>query len=150
MATAHFWPAPGLNPRQAGTDDDGTPLFLAIGTIGGGVHPGKIRADWQKASISFGGAEEWVADPKVWVGNLSDGSPGSWCVPDQVADTSWVPVGNEADGTVLYAARAWHNGGHHVGKWRADWTVASIPYSGAELWLGGFEILCTGVDFDEG
>lgn len=27
-----------------------------------------------------------------------------------------LPIGNEQDGAVLYAARAWHQGGVHLGK----------------------------------
>ncbi|KAL7422915.1 hypothetical protein Q5752_002212 [Cryptotrichosporon argae] len=54
-----------------------------------------------------------------------------------------LPVGHEANGEVLYAARAWHEGGLHLGKAGAHLVnSASISYGGAELTLDVYEVLC--------
>jgi Protein of unknown function (DUF3421) len=152
--TAHFQAAHGTLPtyaNKAGHEADQTPLYLARALHEGGLHPGKYRAGWTAASISYGGGEVWISSYEVWTGRLSDGSPGTW-IPSEDAQPGgyWDPVvcGREADGTPLYAARAPHDGGMQVGKWRQGWTVTSIPYGGKELWLSPFELLCPGTDID--
>jgi len=49
-------------------------------------------------------------------------------------------AGFESSHEILYVARAAHEGGVHVGKYRRDWKAASISYGGAELWLDGYEV----------
>ena len=49
---------------------------------------------------------------------------------------------------MFYAARAWHEGGLQLGKWRKDWTAASFPYGGGEIWVPNFEVLVAGTGFE--
>jgi len=54
-----------------------------------------------------------------------------------------LPIGREADGQFLYAARSWWQGGLHLGKAGAHLiNHASIPYGGGEHGLDIYEILC--------
>jgi hypothetical protein len=58
-----------------------------------------------------------------------------------------LPIGREADGTPLYAARAWWEGGLHLGKaGRHLLNRASISYGGAEHGLDIYEVLCAPSD----
>ena len=52
-----------------GEDADGGPLFVARAAHSGGVHPGKTRAGWGTASISFGGKEFFAAPFEILVTN---------------------------------------------------------------------------------
>ena len=108
-----------------------------------------IRAAYRSESTEQTGRglrSPWVDDYEVWVGHLSDGSGGVWNPPNDTAGA--VQCGNEGDGTPLFAARANHDGGWHIGKWRKDWTAAAIPYGGSELWIDQFEVLCPGQYFE--
>jgi hypothetical protein len=49
-------------------------------------------------------------------------------------------VGNEADGTPLYLARAHYQGGVHIGKVRTAFGAANIPYGGKEVKVADYEI----------
>ncbi|OCF43636.1 hypothetical protein I317_02528 [Kwoniella heveanensis CBS 569] len=54
-----------------------------------------------------------------------------------------LPIGNEQDGAALYAARAWWEGGVHLGKAGHHLNNgASISYGGAEIGLDTYEVLC--------
>ncbi|WWC72541.1 uncharacterized protein I206_106503 [Kwoniella pini CBS 10737] len=54
-----------------------------------------------------------------------------------------LPIGHEQDGAVLYAARAWWEGGIHLGKAGHHLiSGASISYGGAEMVLDTYEVLC--------
>ena len=150
MVNADFTLASGSLPpyaNVAGHESDGTPLYVARAEYEGGHHPGKYRSGWNAASISYGGREVWVPNYYVWTGRLSDGSPGQWVSIDAAASFDPVWCGAESDLTPLYAARAYHEGSLQLGKWRKDWTLASIPYGGQELWLPA-EILCPGTQID--
>lgn len=128
--------------RQAGHEANGVPLFVGRARHANSLHPGKTRADWRSVAISYGGAELWPSDAaEVWLGRVPNGGEGVWLPPDR-AQNGFM-VGYEADTTPLYAARVAHAGGVHIGKWRRDWTAASLSYGGKEIWLGGFEVLCT-------
>ena len=49
----------------------------------------------------------------------------------------------EGNGLPLYAARAWYQGGLHIGKAGPHlFSGASISYAGAEVSLDTFEVLC--------
>lgn len=54
-----------------------------------------------------------------------------------------LPIGNEQDGAVLYAARAWYQGGLHLGKAGHHLHKgASIPYGGGEISFDTYEVFC--------
>ncbi|KAJ3037327.1 hypothetical protein HK097_003547, partial [Rhizophlyctis rosea] len=50
--------------------------------------------------------------------------------------------GHEGDGTPLYIARAFHEGGVHVGKMGSNLAGAHIAYGGGEIEKEKYEILC--------
>lgn len=50
-----------------GREANGDPLFVARASIGGGVHPGKIRFAFGAAFIGFGGSENAVQDYEILV-----------------------------------------------------------------------------------
>lgn len=149
MATVKFLRGGGHLPsgaRRAGHEPDRTLLYVARAAHDGGVQVGKYRADWKAASIPYGGSEVWVDQYEVWVGKVSDGSGGVWNPPNNASDA--IACGRENDGMELYAARARHEGGWHIGKWRRDWKAAAIPFGGAEVWINRFEVLCPGQYFE--
>src|SRR5882762_3728514 len=49
-------------------------------------------------------------------------------------------AGFEANHTIFYVARAVLEGGVHLGKFRADWHAAAIPYAGQERWVSNYEV----------
>ncbi|WWD08345.1 hypothetical protein V865_006457 [Kwoniella europaea PYCC6329] len=54
-----------------------------------------------------------------------------------------LPIGHEQDGAALYSARAWWEGGVHLGKAGHHLVSgASISYGGAEITLDTYEVLC--------
>ncbi|WVO20476.1 uncharacterized protein IAS62_001773 [Cryptococcus decagattii] len=58
-----------------------------------------------------------------------------------------LPIGNEQDGAVLYAARAWHQGGVHLGKAGHHLHKgASIPYGGGEISFDTYEVFCGSIN----
>lgn len=146
--TARFVVARGRLPagaHRSGYERDHKLLFVARAKVEGGVHIGKTRADWKAAAIPYGGKEVWTAEFEVWVPPLSNKAGGAWSTTPV---NNAVAAGNEADGTPLYPARAWHEGGLHLGKWRADWSAASISYAGAEIWAPKFEVLTASTYID--
>ncbi|ODN82970.1 hypothetical protein, variant [Cryptococcus amylolentus CBS 6039] len=67
--------------------------------------------------------------------------PGQRLPPDAL------PIGNERDGSVLYSARTWHQGGLHLGK--AGHHInngASISYGGGEITHNTYEVFCGPID----
>lgn len=61
-------PDSALNASAIGWEADQTRLFAARAAIDGGIHIGKWRRDWAKASISYGGQERWVSNFEVLCG----------------------------------------------------------------------------------
>lgn len=60
-----------------------------------------------------------------------------------------LPLGNEADGAVLYAARGWFDGGLHIGKAGHHLVNhASISFGAGEHALNVYEVLCGSTDPD--
>jgi hypothetical protein len=122
--------------QSNGFEADGTPLWTARANYQGGVHPGKVRPAFGGANIPYGGNEVKVPDYEVLMerGNWVPAAGGQ--VP-----TGAVPAGKEADGTVLYVARARYAGGLHQGKVRPAFKAANIPYGGHEIKVHDYEVL---------
>lgn len=128
--------------QAQGYEASGEPLWLARAQLSSngryaGVHPGKMRPAFNGANIPYGGREIKVDCYEVWAG------PARW-VP---ASGGMVPpcaliLGQEADGTPLYAARAIVKGGLHPGKMRPAFGGANISYGGKELTVRQYEVLC--------
>lgn len=139
-------PAVPGNAVQCGTDDDGTPLFLGrTMQPGQGLQVGKVRGDcWSTPDgmrYPFAGAEQWASNYQV-LGLTAAGESATW----QAASNGHIPdgavsVGFENDGTPIFAARAFYNGGQHCGKVRHGFQGAYIPWSGKEVAVLDYEVL---------
>ncbi|MEP7338858.1 MAG: DUF3421 domain-containing protein [Acidobacteriota bacterium] len=121
---------------QGGQEANGSSLYVARASYGGGVQIGKMRKDWQSAAIPYGGKENWVDEYEIFVG------AGVW-VPAAagVIPRNAMPAGQEANGEILYVARANYGGGMHIGKIKAGWKAAMIPYGGREVPVSQYEVL---------
>jgi len=114
---------------RAGTDADGTPLYICSAFFAGGTHPGKLHSSFGGCNISYGGAEHTVTDYFVlrpdWLG-----------IP-----TFDFPAGTDVDGTPLHVCRAFFDGRLYPGKTRAAWTTCNIGLGGKEQAVSSYEIL---------
>ena len=119
-----------------GNEANGESLFVARAFLNGGLHPGKIRGEFGAANIPFGGLEVKVAQYEVLI------NPGRWIPAQggQIPDGA-VKLGAEADGTPLYVARAWYQGGLHPGKVRPEFLSANIGFGGKEVKVFEYEVL---------
>jgi hypothetical protein len=129
----------GQIPQQAvsvGTATDGAPLYLARVDYMGGRQPGKVRRGVPVAHFSYAGRTVEARCYEVFTGQ------GSWVR----ASNGWVPqgalqVGREADGSPLYAARAYYQGSLQIGKVRPGFGGALIPFGGSEVKVRDYEVL---------
>lgn len=120
-----------------GQEADGTPLYLARAYYSGGLHPGKVRPEFESANIPYGGDEVKVNSYEVYCGG------GTWIeASGGIIPEGAVACGYEANGEPLYAARAWYEGGLQIGKVRPGFDGANIPYGGDEITVNSYEVLC--------
>lgn len=123
------------NALRAGYEADGTPLYIARVGYQRGTHTGKAQSGWEAAAIPYGGAELWIRDYDVFVGQ------GSWVwVNGGAIPESAIRGGIEADGRPLFIARAAIGGGLHPGKAHRG-GGAMIPYGGVEHLIDRYEVL---------
>lgn len=129
------------NALEAGRESDGRPLYIARVHHEGGVHPGKAGAHLKGAHIGWGGQE--ITVPKyeelMNVRGLDWHPTTGGDVPEHA-----VVVGNESNGEALYAVRAWHADGLHIGKIRDGWSAASIAFGGQEIQVSNYKVLVLG------
>ncbi len=120
----------------AGLEADGTKLFVARAKYKKGLHPGKVRPAFGAANIPWGGNEDKVKCYEVFVGQ------GAWApASDGNIPEGAIKAGNEENGTPLYIARAYLNGGLHPGKVRPAFKAAHIPWGGREIKVSDYEVL---------
>jgi len=131
-----------IRPVEGGHDQPGQPLFVVRVFHEGGWHPGKYNQFFDVCYFPFGGQEK---SSKVFE-LLEDNGNYMWhpCNNSLEIPERAVPIGNEADGRVLYAARArTANGFFAIGKVGRHLTGgACIPYFGKEQVMVPFEVLC--------
>jgi hypothetical protein len=120
----------------AGSEADGTPLYLARAYYQDGLHIGKVRTAFGAANIPYGGQEVKVADYEVYVGRATWVAASGGRLPDGA-----VKYGEESNGEPLFAARAYIHGGLHPGKVRLAFGAANIPYGGNEEQAENYEVL---------
>lgn len=115
----------------------GKKLYVAQAVINGSVQVGKVRSDWTKASIPYGGRE-------IWVNNFKTCSSGRWKPLSKsnfsnvgiLIPSNAVVCGNEANGKKIYAIRFTSKKfGQQVGKYSIGINVASFSYGGKEYVL---------------
>lgn len=124
------------NATQAGSEADGTPLYLARANYQGGLHIGKVRPAFGAANIPYGGKEVKVTSYEVHVGPAIWAAASGGRLPDGA-----VKCGEESNGEPLFAARARIHGGLHPGKVRLAFGGANIPYGGNEEKANPYEVL---------
>jgi len=126
---------------EGGQDAPGQPLFVIRVQHDGGLHPGKYNRFHESCNYSYGGKELTAEQFEV----LEDTGEYVWFPCNNINDIPYdraVPVGNEADGKVLYAARGVVSGNFHIGKaGRHIGGGASIGFYGKELFISPFEVL---------
>jgi hypothetical protein len=114
---------------HAGTDADGTPLYLCSAIYGGSSHPGKLHSSFGGCNISFEGVEHTVSSyfvPRVdWLG-----------IPNYD-----FPSGTDSNGAPLHVCRAYLNGNLYPGKTQKSWKTCNFGLNGKEEMLTNYEIL---------
>ncbi len=114
---------------RAGTDVDGTPLYICSAFFGDGTHPGKLHSSFGGCNISYGGVEHTITNYYVlrpdWLG-----------IPDYD-----FPAGVDVDGSPLHVCRGFFNKGLYPGKKRQTWTTCSFGLGGIEQSATDYEIL---------
>jgi len=126
---------------EGGQDGPGQPLIVIRARHEGGCHPGKYNRSRDTCYFSYGGQE--VSSPQFEI--LEDNGEYVWLPCNNANDIPQdraVPIGNEADGKVLYAARGVVSGNFVIGKaGRHIGGGASIGFFGKELFIAPFEVL---------
>jgi hypothetical protein len=122
--------------EAAGYEANGTPLHIARARHMGGLHIGKVRAEFKAANIPYDGKEIQVKFYEVYVGPLKWLRESDGKIP-----TGAIVAGREADGSPLYVARAEYKGGLHIGKVRPGFSSSKIPYGGDEVDVNPYEVL---------
>ncbi|KAK4688596.1 hypothetical protein P7C73_g1516, partial [Tremellales sp. Uapishka_1] len=121
---------------------------IGIWCLSGGDQEAEERK--KKVWREFGGRHgraEWVEAAKARTEFYNKESKGvkpllMWKLVErgQRLPEDVLPIGHEADGAVLYAARAWWEGGVHLGK--AAQHNASLSFGGQEHLIDTYEVLC--------
>jgi Protein of unknown function (DUF3421) len=114
---------------RAGTDADGTPLYICSALFNGAALPGKLHSSFGGCNISYAGVEHTISSYNVlrpdWLG-----------IPNYD-----FAAGVDVDGSPLHICRAFLNSGLYPGKKRQPWTTCNIGLSGHEETSTVFEIL---------
>ncbi|HEV3199590.1 MAG TPA: DM9 repeat-containing protein [Bryobacteraceae bacterium] len=114
---------------HAGTDADGTPLYICSAIFGAGNYPGKLHSSFGGCNISVAGVEHTVSNYFVlrpdWLG-----------IPDYS-----FPAGVDVSGVPEHVCRAYSGGGLYPGKTRTDWKTCNFGLSGKEETSTTYEIL---------
>jgi hypothetical protein len=137
------FPRQPINCRavEGGLDAPGQPLIVIRAPYEGGLHPGKYNRSRETCYFAYGGKEISVEAFEI----LEDSGDYAWFPCNNINEVPYdraVPIGNESDGKVLYAARGIVSGNFHIGKaGRHIGGGASIGYFGKELFVAPFEVL---------
>ncbi|MBI1383973.1 MAG: DUF3421 domain-containing protein [Rhizobiales bacterium] len=120
-----------------GWEANGERLFVCSAKFNGGIHAGKVRAQFGGCNIGWGGREHTVA--QYWV--LTGAGFSWWPTAGGHVPRHAVQGGNEQDGEPLYVCRAFFNGGIHAGKVRAQFGGCNIGWGGREHTVRDYEVL---------
>jgi len=107
---------------------------------GGGIHPGKIRPNWNACDIGYGGQEIMVPAYETLVSGWTDDAGG--LVPSNA-----LPFGTDGTtGQFLYSCRAQLNGNdYQLGKVRPGLGGCFIPYGGQEVSVTQYQVLTAAI-----
>lgn len=117
---------------EGGREKNGNVLYIARVFHEGGVHIGKAGEHLRLgAVIGYGGKEVEVDTYEILLG---DTSRVKWVARSDQSFSPQITVqgGKEADGTVLYVAQAYYEGGTHPGKYSDKMKGACIAYGSSE------------------
>jgi hypothetical protein len=126
---------------RAGTDNDGTDLYLCSAAFAGGHHPGKLKSTFKACDVSWGGIEHLVPTYDVLVPKWTTFP----LAPPEFATFDF-PAGVDVDGKPLHVCRAYFGGGLHPGKTKVGWTTCNIGWGGKEEQVSNYDVL-TDVSF---
>lgn len=133
VATRDSFPMRALT---VGHESDGTPLYLCLGSVAGGMHPGKMHRDWGACDVPFGGAERWTTTYEVVVPSFQNAPLDRYAMP--------VYAGRDTDESALYVCAASWNGTTQLGKLVSSGSC-HFGYGGAERWVtDGYWVLAGG------
>jgi hypothetical protein len=114
---------------RAGTDVDGTPLYICSAIYAGGSHPGKLHSSFGGCNISYAGVEHTISSYLVFRPN-------------------WLGIpkfdfraGTDTDGSPLHVCRAFFSGSLYPGKTRETWKTCNFGLAGKEEAATVYEIL---------
>jgi hypothetical protein len=114
---------------RAGTDVDGTPLYICSALFNNGRHPGKLHSSFGGCNITYGGVEHTISDYIV-------------LRPDWLGIPNFdFPAGTDTDGSTLHVCRGFLSGGLYPGKTRQTWTTCNFGLGGKEQTAKDYEIL---------
>jgi hypothetical protein len=125
----------------AGHESDGPILYAARAYYQGGLHPGKIETGFGGAHIAWGGKEISVPNYEVFCG-VREGYYTWVRASGGNIPSNAIEVGHESDGPILYATRAYYQGGLHPGKIETGFGGAHIAWGGKEISVPNYEVLC--------
>ena len=114
---------------RAGTDVDGTPLYICSAQYNGAALPGKLHSSFGGCNISYAGVEHTISSYNVlrpdWLG-----------IPDYDFQ-----AGVDVNGAPLHICRAYLSGGIYPGKKQESWTSCNVGLSGLEETSNRFDVL---------
>jgi len=125
---------------EGGQDSPGQPLFVIRVQHEGGRQPGKFNRTFDQCYFSYGGKELSSKQFEI----LEDNGEYLWFPCNSVNDIPYdraVPIGNEADGKILYSARGKIDGNFHIGKTGRHLGGASVGFYGKEHTTTPFDVL---------
>jgi len=133
------------NAIEAGKDRDNHPIYIARARYQNSLQVGKACSVFREgAAIGYGGRvvelsqfEVLVGDPRTirWVGC-------SYQLNLEELKAKPVEGGREANGAALYVARVQYNGGTHTAKCGEHLPAAHLAFSGSEIQVEDYEVLC--------
>ena len=114
---------------RAGTDVDGTPLYICSAILDGNTYPGKLHSSFAGCNISVAGVEHTISSYSV-------------LRPDWLGVPKFdFPAGIDIDGAALHVCRAFLNDGEYPGKTRQNWDTCNVGLAGLEQTSKVYEIL---------
>jgi len=114
---------------HAGTDVDGTPLYVCSAIFAGVNHPGKLHPSFGGCNISYAGVEHTISSYLVFRPN--------WLGIPKFD----FPAGIDSNGAQLHVCRAFFGGSLYPGKTQESWKTCNFGLAGKEEMVTTYEIL---------
>lgn len=123
-----------------GGDNDGEPIFVARGRVGGSLAAGSLLGSHKCCYVAWGGNSHSLSEYEVLC-NFS----GSWIEwsGTQMPRSGYVAGVSEVNQELMYVGRAIVDGILKVGKIHPSHGVTYIGHNGCEIAFANYEILVT-------